>query len=118
MGSELERYAGVLARWAENLPLKQIYIFGSRVRGDFTDASDLDVAVEFDPPATADQRMWNWQRENDTEFAALRQELGVQLSLHIDQDDSAWADIRAGAANPVFAIGKVLCVVTPARGSK
>jgi predicted nucleotidyltransferase len=118
MRSNLERYARILAKWAENLPLKKIYLFGSQVRGDATSTSDLDVAIVFDPPATVDERMWNWQHENDTDFIVLREELGIPLSLHVDPTDSAWPHILAAAENPVLSVGKVSCVITPVRASK
>jgi predicted nucleotidyltransferase len=112
---ELQQYANVLAKWAERLPLKKVYIFGSRVRGDATVSSDLDIAIVFDPSPTVDERMLNWNQQNDDDFQSLRQELGVAISLHTDPDDAAWPDIRAGAANPVLSVGIVSCVFTPRR---
>jgi predicted nucleotidyltransferase len=110
---DLERIVKIVAEWAEKLPLKKVYIFGSRVRGDATADSDLDVALEFEPPSTVNQEMWNWQYQNDTDFADLKRALGVPLSLHTDPEDSAWPVIRAGAMKPVLSVGKVLCVMTP-----
>jgi predicted nucleotidyltransferase len=111
----LKRQARILCRWAKSLPVKTVYIFGSRVRGDAQPDSDLDVAVEFEPPPTINEAMWNWDHQNKTNFAELRKALGISLSLHIDQDDGAWLAIRAGASKPVFSIGKVVCVITPPR---
>jgi predicted nucleotidyltransferase len=113
IGSDLERLANILAEWATKLPIKRVYIFGSRVRRNETANSDLDVAIEFDPPPEVDATMWNWNHENDTNFAELKRALGVPLSLHCDPEDSAWPAIRAGAKKPVLSIGKVLCVITP-----
>jgi predicted nucleotidyltransferase len=113
MATELERYAKILAEWGASLPLRKIYIFGSRVRGDATENSDLDVALEFDPPTQVDDRMWNWTRENGTNFSALRKKLGVPLSLHADKQDTVWPAIRAAAAQPLLSIGIVYCVITP-----
>jgi predicted nucleotidyltransferase len=115
LSPELKRYANVLAKWAEHLPLKHIYIFGSRVRGDATDSSDLDIALVFAPPSTVDERIWNWNQQNATDFRALREELGVVISLHTEKNDAAWPDILAGAAEPVFSVGIVSCVITPRR---
>jgi predicted nucleotidyltransferase len=113
MHSDLERQVRVIAEWAEELPLRKVYIFGSRVRGDATADSDLDVAIEFEPPQAVNKAMWNWQYQNDTDFADLKRELGVTLSLHSDPGDSAWAAIWAGAMKPVLSVGKVFCVITP-----
>jgi predicted nucleotidyltransferase len=111
---DLERQANIIAEWAEKLPLKNVYIFGSRVRGDAMADSDLDVAIEFDPPQTInDAAMWNWKYQNDTDFTELKNALGVPLSLHCDREDSVWPAIRAGAMKPVLSVGKVSCVITP-----
>jgi predicted nucleotidyltransferase len=50
---------GLRRRW----PIRSLAIFGSVARGDATDASDLDVLVEFDQPVTL------------SAFLALEQEL-------------------------------------------
>lgn len=110
---DLERHAAIIAEWAGNLPIKKIYIFGSRVRGDATDASDLDIAIEFQPPESVDETMLNWDHQNETDFADLKRALKVPLSLHIDPDDAAWPVIRAAANTPVLSVGKVVCVLTP-----
>lgn len=88
---DLERHAAIIAKWAENLPIKKVYIFGSRVRGDATDASDLDIAVEFQPPASVDETVLNWSHQNETDFADLKKALKVPVSLHIDRDDACMA---------------------------
>jgi predicted nucleotidyltransferase len=110
---DLSRQAKIVAEWAEKLPLKKVYIFGSRVRGDATAASDLDVAIEFEPPLTVNEAMWNWKHQEETEFAELKRALDVPLSLHREEDDRAWPAIRAAATTPVFSVGKVVCVLTP-----
>jgi predicted nucleotidyltransferase len=112
---DLERYAVIIAEWAETLPIKKVYIFGSRVRGDATAASDLDIALEFQFPASVDETMWNWNHQNETDFADLKNALEVPLSLHTCADDAAWPLIRAAATTPVLSIGKVVCVLTPPR---
>ncbi len=43
----IEELKAIIAQWAHDEPLvTKAYIFGSRVRNDFRDDSDLDVAVE------------------------------------------------------------------------
>lgn len=110
----LERLANTVAEWAEPLPIKRVYIFGSQVRGDYKPGSDLDVAIEFSPRPSA-QEMRNWQNQNETDFACLKGALGVPLSLHVDHSDIVWPAIRGGAHTPVFSIGKVCCVITPVK---
>jgi predicted nucleotidyltransferase len=110
---DLKRLAKIVAEWAEKLPLKKVYIFGSRVRGDTTAGSDLDVAIEFEFPLTVNEAMWSWQHQNETDFAELKKALDVPLSLHREPTDCAWPAIRAAATTPVFSVGKVVCVLTP-----
>jgi predicted nucleotidyltransferase len=76
---DLKRHAEIIAKWAEKLPLKNVYIFGSRVRGDARPDSDLDVAIEFEFPSTVNEAMWNWYYQNETDFGELKKALGVPL---------------------------------------
>jgi len=47
---ELADITEQIAKWAKEEPLiANIYLFGSRIRGDFKEYSDLDVAIELDP---------------------------------------------------------------------
>jgi predicted nucleotidyltransferase len=110
---DLKRQAKIVAEWAEKLPLKKVYIFGSRVRGDARADSDLDVAIEFEFLPTDNEAMWNWKHQNETDFAELKKALGVPLSLHRCEDDRAWPAIRDAAITPVLSVGKVVCVLTP-----
>jgi predicted nucleotidyltransferase len=109
---DLKRLAKIVAEWAEKLPLKKVYVFGSRVRGDATAGSDLDVAIEFEE-FPLNEAMRNWQHQNETDFAELKKALDVPLSLHREPTDCAWPAIRAAATTPVLSVGKVLCVLTP-----
>jgi predicted nucleotidyltransferase len=112
--SNLERLAKIIAEWAETLPIKRAYIFGSQVRGDNAPGSDLDVAIEFNP-TPSDEEMRNWEHQNETDFACLKGALGIPFSLHADHTDAAWPAIRYGAQTPVPSIGKAYCVITPAK---
>jgi predicted nucleotidyltransferase len=107
--------ARIVADWAEPLPLKAVYIFGSRARGDALEDSDIDVAIEFSDHTTNEQAL-AWNHENDTDFRDLKAALGVTLSLHADSFDGAWPAIKAAAQKPVTRIGKVLVVATPRHG--
>ena len=53
---ELTQIAEILAVWAVQKPLiKRVFVFGSRVRGDHDEQSDLDVAVELDQTEYRDE---------------------------------------------------------------
>ena len=114
--TELERIVHTLAKWAELLPLEQVYIFGSYARGDTTAKSDLDVAIKFDQQNLTDKRTHAWLHENQTDFADLKNALGVPLlHLHAEEFDAAWPAIVAAARNPVLVVGKVIVAPTPKR---
>lgn len=50
MANELKEVQKALYEWASTNPdIDKVYIYGSRVAGNFTDSSDLDIAVEIDP---------------------------------------------------------------------
>jgi predicted nucleotidyltransferase len=109
----LRRIAYVVDNWSELLPFRRVFIFGSYVRGDNRRDSDLDIAIEFS--STPDTSMVrNWEQQNQTCFQDLKDRLDIRrLSLHSEEHDLAWPAIHAGVQNPVYSIGKVLCVVTP-----
>jgi predicted nucleotidyltransferase len=57
---------------AERYGVKRLGVFGSYVRGEADDRSDLDVLVEFEGPPT----LW--------EFIRLERELGDKLGVKVD----------------------------------
>lgn len=61
------------ARW----PIRELALFGSRVRDDATPGSDLDVLVTFERPIPL------------SSFLALEQELGAMTGLRVDLVSSA-----------------------------
>jgi predicted nucleotidyltransferase len=105
----------VLADWADPLPLARVCVFGSRVRGDHRDDSDLDLALELDSHPSSEQ-VSRWTAENATDFSALKAALGVPLSIHIEQWDCAWPAIRRAAKQPVLRDRKILAIITPPKG--
>ncbi len=76
----------VLSRWASREPLvRRVWTFGSRVRGEYRDDSDIDVAIELDLQAlqpgdpTGGLHTWvvccgSWRSE-------LERELDIWLDL-------------------------------------
>jgi len=49
-GMSLEETKKILRKWAsKNADIRTVYIYGSRIRGNFNKSSDLDIAVELDP---------------------------------------------------------------------
>lgn len=66
---ELRRMTPTLKR---RYPIREIGVFGSYVRGEQTEGSDLDVLVEFDGRVTL------------IDFAGLQQDLSVALGMNVD----------------------------------
>ena len=113
---ELRRLAEVVAEWCEPATgLEHVYLFGSRVRGDHRPDSDIDLRIfmeEWQPDPAATE--W-WMHQNESDFEELKAKLPGPLAIHRDTPDLADAAIRAGAKRPVLKVGKVVCVLTPAR---
>jgi len=57
---------------AERYGVKRLGVFGSYVRGEADDRSDLDILVEFEDPPT----LW--------EFIRLERDLGDKLGVKVD----------------------------------
>jgi predicted nucleotidyltransferase len=115
---DLHKAAETLATWADMQPLKTVYVYGSRVRGDAKSDSDLDVAYDFLSGADiTHEAMEEWARQHGTDFAALKEALGVGLQF-LDYNDKAMLQrIRLAAKTPVLKVRKVVCVILPPKAS-
>ncbi|MBI5154211.1 nucleotidyltransferase family protein [Candidatus Poribacteria bacterium] len=58
--------------WRARYPIARLSLFGSYARGEQTDASDVDLIVEFDGKLSLFQ------------FIALEQEMAGQLGVRVD----------------------------------
>jgi predicted nucleotidyltransferase len=89
VNKELQTLAEILAEWAAPAPGVNVYLFGSRVRGDHKPGSDVDVRLYPEEwPHDASQRIvqW-WTHQNETEFADLEKRLPGPLHLGRDKMD-------------------------------
>jgi hypothetical protein len=116
--NELRSLAEIVDRWVHPVPgVKEVYLIGSRVRGDHRPDSDLDLRI-FPEEFGHDRQttMW-WTRQNETCFAELKSQLlPVRLAIHRDspeKGDEYIEAVRAGKAPPKLKVGKVVCVSTP-----
>ena len=109
----LAQRAGVLADWADRMPLRNVYIFGDPAGGDAAADAKLSVAIEYSSDVS-DEMLRNWQRENSTGFAELQTALGIAIALYSDQDYDVWPAIRDAGRQPLMTIRKVRVVQTPA----
>ena len=81
---QLAQVAALLASWAARKPLVgRVFLFGSRVRGDHSSNSDLDIAIELDPAEChGDQSggLATWMRDTDD----WQEEIAKMIPLKID----------------------------------
>jgi hypothetical protein len=108
----LARRAGVLADWADRMPLRNVYIFGDPAGGDGAADGKLSVAIEYSSDVS-DEMLRSWQRENSTGFAELQTALGIAIALFSDQDYDVWPAIRDAGRHPLMTIRKVRVVQPP-----
>lgn len=72
----------MLCDWAQSAGcIRQIWIFGSRVRGEGRFDSDLDVAVEMDPIGRDEQAQTGWMALAPKWRVELKKALSVPLDL-------------------------------------
>jgi predicted nucleotidyltransferase len=106
--------AASIADWCPH-PSIRIYLFGSRLRGDHRDDSDVDMAIEITD--YGDEAACTWFGNQD--IAEFREDLPKDLPapLHVlraddDEEQELWEKIVA--ANPVHQDRNVTCVILPA----
>jgi predicted nucleotidyltransferase len=101
----------VIDRWALTQPwLQNVWIFGSRVRGDNRPDSDLDVLVEAD--AHFDGRRWaeefsDWQPRSCEHLKYLGRTHGIEVHVTWLHDAVAWQSIQSGVERSELNRGKL-----------
>jgi hypothetical protein len=104
---QLESWANILANWADQMPLRHVYMFDRPRARDGVDC--LGLAIEFGPPERTDG--WTrWIKQHDTYFSEIQASLGIPIMLYADKADSAWQSIRVAAQNPTLTVRKVRVV--------
>jgi predicted nucleotidyltransferase len=103
--AKLIELAGILADWAEPAPSFQIYLFGSRVRGDHTPTSDVDVVIPFENIAYPDGQWWG--SVNADEFKSIDARLPGKLAILENDDPFATKILNAPV---VYRDRQVFCV--------
>jgi predicted nucleotidyltransferase len=115
---ELRELAAILAKWSRDYEV-QVYIFGSRVRGDEVDSSDVDVCIEFEMSAgdeEANQKTIDWwTRENRENFRAINKCLPGELQV-LAPNDPVREEVISGRL--VHQNGNVRCIWLPRKKPK
>ena len=115
---ELRELAAILAEWSRGYEV-QVYLFGSRVRGDEIDSSDVDVCIEFDMSAgdqEANQKTIDWwTRENSENFGSINKCLPGELQI-LAPNDPVREEVMSG--RQVHQNGNVRCIWLPRKKPK
>jgi predicted nucleotidyltransferase len=104
---ELKQLAQTLADWAADKSVT-VYLFGSRVRGDHRQDSDVDIFVQ-PGKATRETAVW-WTVQNSEDFASLRARLPGKLKV-LDAHAPLVPSVLKGKV--VYRDRNVVCVLLP-----
>jgi predicted nucleotidyltransferase len=87
MLNDLKTWSSVLAVWANDKPkIAEVWLFGSRVRGDHHDESDLDIALVMAGEGQ-DVRYNDWFWAADDWKEELKLLLPVPIDLQLGDED-------------------------------
>jgi hypothetical protein len=117
---EITRLAASIADWCPH-PSIRIFLFGSRVRGDHRDDSDVDLCIKITDYSDEAEAAHNWWRRQDQAF--FKEELpegcpGPLCVTREDQDDERWLWEKLLAADPLHRDRNVTCVILPPASPK
>jgi hypothetical protein len=104
---ELLRLIRTLKKWSAPAPSSKLYLFGSRVRGDERQNSDVDVVID----CGADDKTVDWWTSiNENRFADIDSKLPGCLHYPRDDEDLV-AQVKSGPI--VYEDGNVYCIWLP-----
>jgi predicted nucleotidyltransferase len=107
----LRKVAATLADWATAGPGYTVYLFGSFVRGDNHEGSDVDIFLDLTGPVDEDTVWWKVHNE-ETDYQDIKSKLPGPLKiLHPDSTLVTGAMLRA--APVVYLDRNVRCVWLP-----
>lgn len=106
----LRQLASTLADWVDGHDSFVIYLFGSRVRGDYRPDSDVDVVVRWERPTGHDVN-W-WLANNEEDFASINAKLPGRLRI-LEYTDPLSDRIIGAARHPTYRDRNVVCVWLP-----
>lgn len=104
---ELDHLLSILLDWSAPAIGAEIYLFGSRVRGDYHATSDVDISIKWASPSPDKTTNW-WTAQNAECFRSINAKLPGSLHLPIQTDTERDALLRNGEI--VFTRGNIHCV--------
>jgi len=107
VNDNLKQLARTLADWAADRSVT-VFLFGSRVRGDYRPDSDVDIFVQ-QGPVTRETAAW-WTAQNEEDFASLKAKLPGPLKI-LDINAPIVPSVTKGPA--VYRDRNVICVSLP-----
>ena len=104
---DLDDLLSLLLDWSAPAIGAEIFLFGSRVRGDHHATSDVDISIKWASPSHDQTTDW-WDAQNTELFRAINARLPGPLHLPIQTDTERDALLRNGEI--VFTRGNIHCV--------
>lgn len=111
VSDELRRLAAVLADWAAGAPGYTVYLFGSFVRGDNREGSDVDIYLDLTGPIDQDTVWWKTHNE-ETDYEDVKSKLPGPLKI-LHEDSTLVTGEMLRAARLVHSDRNVRCVWLP-----
>lgn len=115
MPPDLPELARIVADWADPAPAAEVYIFGSRVRGDHHPGSDVDIYIHYLAPIDDDTLTWH-ARHQQTAYADLTARLPGPLGQNghstLESDDEEMVH-KILSAKVIHSDRNVRCVLLP-----
>jgi predicted nucleotidyltransferase len=116
ISNQLRSLAVTLADWAAEAPGFTIYLFGSFVRGDNHDGSDVDIYIELSGSIDEDTVWWHTHNE-ETDYEDIKSKLPGPLKI-LHHDSTLVTGEMLRAARVVYSDRNVRCVWLPPASAK
>jgi predicted nucleotidyltransferase len=107
VSQELENLLATLVEWAAPASSAEIFLFGSRVRGDHRPDSDVDVSIKWVYPFDDQTADW-WTAQNAELFKSIDAKLPGPL--HVPEPSEAEFHIKVQSSEIVHKRGNIFCV--------
>ena len=106
---ELDALLSTLVEWAAPATSANIFLFGSRVRGDQRSDSDVDISIKWVPPFDDQTTDW-WTAQNADLFKSVDAKLPGPL--HMPEPNETEFHTKIQSSEIVHQRGNIFCVWT------